>query len=183
MRDRVIGLRAHRETLYPLGIPNGVSRTPLAKANENRDGRIYADDASHLMDIAQPLYGPEDSERKRDETVYALDSSTIAFCLSLFPWASFRKTTSGIKVHGLLDLQGNIPSFIAITDAKLKDVNGLDTLRPEPGAISGMERAYVDYERRHTRHHVGRYCPIFNKISRRMAIFEDFRDRMEFFML
>jgi len=134
-----------------------VSRTPLAKANENRDGRIDADDASHLMDIAQPLYGPEDSERKRDETVYALDSSTIAFCLSLFPWAFFRKTTSGIKLHSLLDFQGNIPSFIAITDAKLKDVNGLDTLRPEPGAIYGMDRAYVDYERRHTRHHVGRY--------------------------
>lgn len=157
LRDLVICLQAHQDKLYHLGLSGGVHRNTLAKANENRDWRMYADFAQRLIALARPLYGPEDSELNLQETVYALDSSTIDLCLSLFPWAPFRKTKSGIKLHTLLDLQGNIPSFIEITDAKLNDVNILDALLPEPGAIYVMDRAYVDYARLHTIHRCGGY--------------------------
>ena len=157
LRDLVICLRAHEEKLYHLGLSGGISRSTLAKANENRDWRMYADYAQSLIALARPLYGPEDSELNLQETVYALDSSTIDLCLSLFPWAPFRSTKAGIKLHTLLDLQGNIPSFIEITDAKLNDVNVLDVLVPEAGAIYVMDRAYVDYERLYTFHRLGSY--------------------------
>ena len=157
LRDLVICLRAHQEKLYHLGLVGGIFRSTLAKANEKRDWRIHADFAQHLIGIARPLYGDEDSELDLQETVYALDSSTIDLCLSLFPWAAFRSTKAGIKLHTLLDLQGNIPSFIEITDAKLNDVNILDALIPEPGAIYVMDRAYVDYARLYTIHRLGSY--------------------------
>ena len=157
LRDLVVCLRAHRDKLYHLGLSGGIARNTLAKANENRDWRIHADTAQHLIAQARPLYGPEDSDLNLQETVYALDSSTIDLCLSLFPWAPFRKTRSGIKLHALLDLQGNIPSFIEVTPAKPNDVNILDTLLPEPGAIYVMDRAYVDYRRLHTMHRFGSY--------------------------
>ena len=157
LRDLVICLRAHQDKLYHLGLSGGICRNTLAKANENRDWRIYADYAQRLIAVARPLYGAEDSELNLQETVYALDSSTIDLCLSLFPWAAFRSTKAGIKLHTLLDLQGNIPSFIEITEAKLNDVNILDVLIPEPGAIYVMDRAYVDYERLHTFHRLGSY--------------------------
>ena len=157
LRDLVIWLRAHQDKLYHLGLSGGICRNTLAKANENRDWRIYADYAQRLIAVARPLYGAEDSELNLQETVYALDSSTIDLCLSLFPWAAFRSTKAGIKLHTLLDLQGNIPSFIEITEAKLNDVNILDVLIPEPGAIYVMDRAYVDYERLHTFHRLGSY--------------------------
>ncbi len=157
LRDLVVCLRTHHDKLYHLGLPGGVSRSTLAKANENRDWRLYADFAQHLIAQARPLYGPQDSGLNLQETIYALDSSTIDLCLSVFPWARFRKTKSGIKLHTLLDLQGNIPSFIEITEAKLNDVNVLDALLPEPGAIYVMDRAYLDYERLHTFHRYGSY--------------------------
>lgn len=157
LRDLVICLRAHQDKLYHLGLSGGIHRNTLAKANERRDWRIYADYAQRLIALARPLYGPEDSELNLQETVYALDSSTIDLCLSVFPWARFRKTKSGIKLHTLLDLQGNIPSFIEITEAKLNDVNILDALLPEPGAIYVMDRAYLDYERLHLFHRYGSY--------------------------
>ncbi len=157
LRDLVICLKAHREKLYHLGLPAGISRSTLADANANRDWRIYADYAQHLINLARPLYDATDSELKLHETVYALDSSTIDLCLSLFPWAPFRRTKAGIKLHALLDLQGNIPSFIEVTDAKVNDVNILDDLLPEPGSIYVMDRAYVDYRRLHVFHSLGSY--------------------------
>ena len=163
LRDLVICLQAHQDKLYHLGFSGGISRSTLADANENRDWRIYADYAQRLIALARPLYGTEDSELNLQETVYALDSSTIDLCLSLFPWAAFRKAKSGIKLHTLLDLQGNIPSFIEITEAKLNDVNILDALLPESGAIYVMDRAYLDYERLHTFHRFGSYFVVRTK--------------------
>lgn len=157
LRDLTICLKAHQDKLYHLGLSGGISRSTLADANEHRDWRIYADYAQRLINIARPLYGPQDSELNLDETVYALDSSTIDLCLSLFSWAPFRRTKAGIKLHALLDLQGNIPSFIEITHARVNDVNVLDALVPESGAIYVMDRAYLDYERLHTLHRLGSY--------------------------
>ena len=157
LRDLVVCLQSHSDKLYHLGLCGGIYRNTLAKANEKRDWRMYADYAQRLIALARPLHGPQDSELNLQETVYALDSSTIDLCLSLFPWAPFRNTKAGIKLHTLLDLQGNIPSFIEITDAKLNDVNILDSLLPEPGAIYVMDRAYLDYQRLHTFHCFGSY--------------------------
>jgi len=130
-----------------MGIRSRVSRSTLADANEKRDWRIYADFAQVLINIARNLYADDDFGVELDETVYAFDSSTIDLCLSLFPWARFRKTKGAIKLHTLLDLRGNIPSFIFITDGKVHDVNVLDELIPEPGAFYIMDRAYLDFER------------------------------------
>ena len=152
LRDIECCLRAMEEKLYHAGIRSPVSRSTLADANENRDWRIYADFAQLLIHQARTLYLKEDFGVQLSETVYALDSSTIDLCLSLFPWARFRKTKAGIKLHTLLDLRGSIPSFIAITEAKLHDVNILDTLVPEPGAIYVMDRGYLDFERLYALH-------------------------------
>ena len=133
--------------LYHLGIRSKISRSTLAEANEKRDWRIYADFAQVLISIARDLYANDDFGVELDETVYALDSSTIDLCLTLFPWARFRKRKGAIKLHTLLDLRGSIPSFISITDGKVHDVNVLDQLIPEPGAIYIMDRAYLDFER------------------------------------
>lgn len=147
LRDVELCLRAHRSKLYHMGIRGGVARNTLANANKVRDWRIYADLAQVLIGIARPLYADQDLGLDLDNTVYALDASTIDLCLSVFPWASFRSTKSGVKLHTLLDLRGNIPTFLHISNARLHDVNALDLLAPEPGAFYVMDRGYVDFRR------------------------------------
>jgi IS4 transposase len=132
-----------------MGIRGGISRTTLAKANENRDWRIYADFAQVLIRTARDLYVNDPFAVELEQTVYALDSTTIDLCLSLFPWARFRKRKAAVKLHTLLDLRGNIPSFIKITDGKRHDVHILDELIPEPGSYYVMDRGYLDFERLH----------------------------------
>ena len=147
LRDIEACLRAHQQKLYHVGIRGTVSRSTLAKANENRDWHIYADFAQVLINIARSLYSNDEFAVELEQTVYALDSSTIDLSLSLFPWARFRKHKGAIKLHTLLDLRGNIPSFIEITDGKVHDVNILDCLLPEPGSFYVMDRAYLDFGR------------------------------------
>ncbi len=147
LRDTVLCLRAMQNKLHHVGIQSKVAKSTLADANEKRDWRIYCDFAQVLIAQARKLYAEDDFGLQLQETVYALDASTIDLCRSLFPWARFRSTKSGIKMHALLDLRGNIPSFVSITDAKLHDVNILDELLPEPGSIYVMDRAYLDFER------------------------------------
>jgi hypothetical protein len=147
LRDIEACLRAHQNKLYHMGIRGGVSRNTLANANQVRDWRIYADFAQHLIKIARGLYVNDGFGVDLDNTVYALDSSTIDLCLSLFPWAPFRRTKAAVKMHTLLDLRGNIPTFIHISDGKLHDVNALDLLEFEPGAFYIMDRGYVDFTR------------------------------------
>ena len=152
LRDIECCLRVMREKLYHMGIRGKVSRSTLAKANETRDWRIYSDFAQVLIHEARRLYADEDFGLELNETVYALDSSTIDLCLSVFPWARFRKTKGAVKLHTLLDLKGDIPTFIWITDGKVHDVNVLDHLIPEPGAIYVMDRAYLDFRRLYQLH-------------------------------
>ena len=147
LRDIECCLRAMDKKLYHSGFRGKVSRSTLADANENRDWRIYRDLAHLLIMEARELYQHEDFGLMLDETVYALDSSTIDLCLSVFPWAHFRRAKGAIKMHTLLDLHGNIPSFIHITDGKVHDVNVLDVLPLEVGAIYVMDRGYLDYKR------------------------------------
>jgi len=147
LRDIEACLRSRREKLYHLGIRGRISRSTLAEANEKRDWRMYADFCQILISQARSLYADEDFGVELKETAYALDSTTIDLCLSLFPWASFRKHKAAVKMHTLLDLRGNIPSFIEITDGTLHDVNILDILVPEPGSFYIMDRAYLDFER------------------------------------
>jgi transposase len=146
-RDTVICLRAFQHKLYHMGFRGNISRNNLSHANMKRDWRIYADFAQVLIHIARKLYSDEEFGIELDETVYALDSTTIDLCLSLFPWAKFRKQKGAIKLHILLDLRGNIPSFIKITDGKFHDVYILDELEPEPGSYYIMDRAYIDFAR------------------------------------
>ena len=124
---------------------SGGARNTFSNANKVRDWRIYADFAQSLIQIARPMYGEEDLAMELDNTVYALDSSTIDLCLSVFPWALFRSTKSAVKLHTLLDLRGNIPTFIHISEGKLHDVNVLDILVPEAGAFYIMDRGYLDF--------------------------------------
>ena len=152
LRDIECCLRAMREKLYHMGIRGRVSRSTLADANEIRDWRIYSDFAQILIHEARHLYVDEDFGLELEETVYALDSSTIDLCLSVFPWARFRKTKAAVKLHTLLDLRGDIPTFIWITEGKVHDVNVLDHLIPEPGAIYIMDRAYLDFHRLYQMH-------------------------------
>ena len=152
LRDIECCLRAMRDKLYHMGIRGKVSRSTLADANEARDWRIYSDFAQILIDEARRLYVDDDFGLELKETVYALDSSTIDLCLSVFPWARFRKAKGAIKLHTLLDLRGDIPTFIWITDGKVHDVNVLDHLIPEPGAIYIMDRAYLDFQRLYQLH-------------------------------
>jgi hypothetical protein len=149
LRDIEACLRSMQSKLYHMGIRSKVSRNTLAYANENRDWRIYADFAQILIHIARDLYFDEDFGIELDNTVYALDSTTVDLCLSLFPWARFRKTKGAIKLHALLDLKSNIPTFIEITHGKVHDVTILDELIPEPGSFYIMDRAYVDFLRLH----------------------------------
>jgi len=152
LRDIECCLRAIHEKFYHMGINGKVFRSTLADANEKRDWRIYSDFAQILIHKARKLYAGEDFGLELEETVYALDASTIDLCLSVFPWARFRKSKGAVKLHTLLDLRGNIPSFISITDGKVHDVNILDELIPEAGAIYLMDRAYLDFERLYTMH-------------------------------
>ena len=152
LRDIECCLRAMREKLYHMGIRGKVSRSTLADANEVRDWRIYSDFAQILIHEARHLYAEDDFGLELNDTVYALDSSTIDLCLSLFPWARFRKTKAAVKLHTLLDLRGDIPTFIWITDGKVHDVNVLDHLVPEPGSIYVMDRAYLDFQRLYQMH-------------------------------
>ena len=168
LREIEICLRAHAEKLYHLGFPNGISKSTLAKANEKRNWHIYADFAQRLIASARRLHTHEDFQMDLDQTVYALDSSTIDLCLSLFPWARFRTTKSGIKVHTLLDLQGNIPTFVEITEAKLHDVNILDAMTLEAGSIYVMDRAYLDFERLYELHQLGSFFVIRAKTNTQM---------------
>jgi hypothetical protein len=150
LRDIEACLRSQSNKLYHMGIRGSVSRSTLADANEQRDWRIYAELSHTLIATARTLYSAEPFIEELDETVYALDSTTIDLCLSLFPWATFRKRKGAVKLHTLLDLRGNIPTFIYISDGKLHDVNVLDFLPLEPGAFYVMDRGYVDFERLYT---------------------------------
>lgn len=147
LRDIETCLRAMKSKLYHAGIRGYVSKSTLADANENRDWRIYADFALVLIRIARKLYVRDDFGVKLEQIAYVIDSSIIDLCLSLFPWARFRKHKAAIKLHTLMDLRGNIPCFICITDGKTHDVNILDKLALEPGAFYIMDRGYIDFSR------------------------------------
>jgi hypothetical protein len=147
LRDIEACLGAVTGKLYHLGFRGNVARTTLAAANEARDWRIFADFAHVLIRIARPLYADEPLGVDLDQSLYALDSTTIDLCLTLFPWAKFRKHKAAVKMHTLLDLHGNIPTFISITNGKVHDVNILDEIVPEAGAFYVMDRGYVDFER------------------------------------
>ena len=152
LRDIEACLRALGSRLYHMGIKSTVSRNNLAHTNENRDWRIYADFAQILVNRAKALYANEPLGIDLQSTVYALDSTTIDLCMSLFPWARFRRTKSAIKLHTLMNLRGSIPEFIHISDAKMHDVNILDLLIPSPGAFYIMDRGYVDFQRLYQLH-------------------------------
>ena len=147
LRDIEACLRSVASKLYPMGLRGKVSRTTLADANESHDWRIFADFAQVLIGIARPLYAGDPIGVDLDASLYALDSTTIDLCLSLFPWAKFRKHKAAVKMHTLLDLHGSIPTFISITDGKVHDVNILDEILPEAGAFHVMDRGYVDFGR------------------------------------
>ncbi len=147
LRDIEACLRAMSGKLYHMGFRGRVARSTLADANDAHDWRIYADFAQVLIGIARPLYASDPIGVDLDQSLYALDSTTIDLCLSLFPWAKFRKHKAAVKMHTLLDLHGNIPTFISITDGKVHDVNILDEILPEAGAFYVMDRGYVDFER------------------------------------
>ena len=147
LRDIETCLAAQASKLYHMGLSAPIRRSTLADANERRDWRIYADFAQRLIAQARTLYAAESIGVELSNTVYALDSTTIDLCLSLFPWAPFRSTKAAVKMHTLLDIRGAIPSFIHISDGKLHDVNVLDLLIPEPGAFYVMDRGYLDFER------------------------------------
>ncbi len=157
LRDIEVCLRAQHNKLYHMGIRGGIARNTLANANKTRDWRIYADLAQSLITTARGLYINEDFGLDLDNTVYALDASTIDLCLSVFPWATFRRTKAAVKLHTLLDIRGNIPTFIHITDGKVHDVNVLDILIPEPGAFYIMDRGYVDFKRLYIMHNTGAF--------------------------
>lgn len=157
LRDIEACLRAQSSKLYHMGLRSRISRSTLADANEARDWRIYADFAQALIGIARRLYAGESFGLDLKETVYALDASTIDLSLSVFPWAPFRQTKAAVKLHTLLDLRGNIPSFLHISDGKLHDVNILDMLLPEAGAFYVMDRAYIDVERLFRLHEAGSF--------------------------
>ena len=152
LRDIQACLRVSGRKLYHMGIRGRVSRNTLANANKVRDWRIYADFAQVLIKEARALYADEGFAVELANTVYALDASTIDLCMSLFPWAKFRKTKSAVKLHTLLDLRGNIPTLIIITDGKVHDVNILDELVVEPGAFYIMDRGYLDFARLYAMH-------------------------------
>lgn len=157
LRDIEVSLGANASKLYAMGFRSPVKRSTLADANESRDWRIWFDLATLLIRRARKLYASESLGVELDNTVYALDSSTVDLCLSLFDWAPFRSTKAAIKLHTLLDLRGAIPAFIHISDGKLHDVNVLDLLTFEPGAFYVMDRGYVDFARLYTLHQAGAF--------------------------
>lgn len=147
LRDIEACLRAQKNKLYHMGIRSPVSRNNLANANKVRDWRIYADLAHALIRTARKLYASDSFALELDNTVYALDATTIDLCLSMFPWANFRRAKGAVKLHTLLDLRGNIPTFIHISNGKLHEVNTLDILPVEAGAFYVMDRGYLDFAR------------------------------------
>jgi hypothetical protein len=157
LRDIEACLRAQRSKLYHLGIRSAVARNTLANANAVRDWRIFADFAQSLIGIARPLYVDESFGVDLKDTVYALDATTIDLCLSVFPWAHFQSTKAAIRLHTLLDLRGNIPTFIHISDGKLHEVSVLDQLLPEAGAFYIMDRGFLDFERLYRFHQAGSF--------------------------
>ena len=157
LRDIEACLRSVDSKLYHMGIRGKVSRSTLADANEAYDWRIFADFAQVLINIARPMYASEPLGFDLDKTVYALDSTTIDLCLSVFPWARFRARKAAIKLHTLLDVRGPIPTFIEVSDGKLHDVNILDSIVPEADSFYLMDRAYVDFARLHVFHRSGAF--------------------------
>ncbi len=157
LRDIEACLHSVPSKLYHMGFRGNVSRSTLADANEAHDWRIFADFAQVLIHIARPIYANESLGFDLDNTVYALDSTTIDLCLSVFPWARFRAKKAAIKLHTLLDLRGPIPTFIEVSEGKLHDVNVLDAILPEPGSFYVMDRAYVDFKRLHVFHAGGAF--------------------------
>jgi len=147
LRDIEVCLRSHEAKLYHLGIRGHVARSTLAYANENRDWRVYRDFAQALIVTARKLYINDDFGVDLDNTVYALDTTTIDLSLSVFPWAHFRTAKAAVKMHTQMDLRGNIPSFIHISDGKMHEVNVLDLIAPEPGSFTIMDRGFLDFER------------------------------------
>ena len=147
LRDIETCLRSVSGKLYHMGFRSTIARSTLADANESRDWRIYADFAQTLIAIARPLYANDPIGVELNQSLYALDSTTIDLCLSLFPWAKFRRHKAAVKMHTLLDLHGNIPTFMRITEGKTSDVNILDEFLPEAGAFYVMDRGYIDFER------------------------------------
>ncbi|MBI3307545.1 MAG: IS4 family transposase [Candidatus Omnitrophica bacterium] len=160
LRDIETCLKTMSSKLYHMGIRGNIARNNLARANENRDWRIYADFAQILIHQARKLYQHEDFGIELEQTVYALDASTIDLCLSLFPWAHFRTTKGAVKLHTLLDLRGPIPAFIEITDGKVHDVNILDILTTEPGSFYVMDRGYLDFKRLYALHQTAAFFVI-----------------------
>jgi hypothetical protein len=168
LRDIECCLRAFQQKLYHMGIRGKIAKSTLANANEKRDWRIYSDFAQILIHEARQLYVDDDFGLQLQETVYALDATIIDLCLSVFPWALFRKTKGAIKLHTLLDLRGNIPSFIAITHGKVHEVNILDQLIPEAGAIYIMDRGYLDFGRLYALHQCSAFFIVRTKANTRL---------------
>jgi hypothetical protein len=160
LRDIEIALRALPGWAYHLGLRSQVSRSTLGDANERRDWRTYADFAQVLIGIDRRLYAEDALASELEETVYALDSTTIDLCLSLFPWAPFQKSKAALKLHTLLDLRGNIPTVMRISDGRTSEVSTLDQIKPEAGNFYVMDRGYLDFKRLHRLHQTGAYFVI-----------------------
>ncbi len=169
LRDIEACLRAFKAKLYHVGIRGNIARNTLARANETRDWRIYADFAQVLISTARELYAKDDFGLELKNTVYALDATTIDLCLSLFPWAKFRKHKGAVKLHTLLDLRGSIPTLIIITDGKVHDVNILDELLFEPAAIYLMDRGYLDFGRLYKMHLASAFFVTRAKVNTRFT--------------
>jgi hypothetical protein len=165
LRDIQACLRVAQPKLYHMGFRGRISRNTLANANQTRNWRIFADFAQVLIHIARPLYAKDDFGLELDRAVYALDSTTIDLCLSLFPWAKFRKKKGAVKLHTLLDLHGNIPTVMFITHGKIQDISILDKLLIEPGAIYIMDRGYLDFARLYTIHQSSGFFVIRSKVN------------------
>jgi len=163
LRDIETCLRAHQAKLYHLGIRGNIAKSTLADANESRDWHIYQDFAMSLIQIARKLYVNDSFAVELKQTAYALDTTTIDLCLSVFPWAHFRSTKAAVKMHTLLDLRGNIPTFIHITDGKMHEVNVLDILIPEAGSFYIMDRGFTDFSRWFTLHQAQAFFVIRGK--------------------
>ena len=168
LRDIEACLRSVHAKLYHMGFRGRISRATLADANESIDWRICADFAQVLIATARPMYADESLGFDLDSTVYALDSTTIDLCLSVFPWARFQSTKSAVKMHTLLDLRGSIPTFIEVSEGKRHDVNILDTILPEAGSFYVMDRGYLDFARLHAFHRCGAFFVTRTKAGVRM---------------
>ena len=163
LRDIETCLRAHQAKLYHLGIRGNIAKSTLADANESRDWRIYQDFALSQIKVARKLYSQDSFAVELEQTVYALDTTTIDLCLSVFPWAQFRQAKAAVKMHTLLDLRGNIPTFIHISDGKMHEVNVLDILIPEAGSFYIMDRGFTDFARWFTLHQAQAFFVIRGK--------------------